>query len=423
MTPVSFTGACEARTDQGITDAAKKIGCEEDALLAVIAVETAGKGFDAQGRVKALFEPHRFYALLTGAKRAAAVKQGLAYAKWGTKPYPRDSYARIAAAVKIDEEAALKATSWGLGQIMGENCRACGFPTARAMLEAFKDSEDAQIMGMANFIVKNGLAKHLKSKNWKAFAQGYNGPGYVKNHYDTKLQAAYAHLSGPGTMARGLLSDVQSDDQVEDDAPAVDPDADSTSGADEVDKAFDNPPTEPDPIVPPPLPREKVRKIQERLQALNYAMVGKADGAFGASTVAAIAAFQHDHEIEVTGKLDPVTEEALWEEQEPREIPEARAAAKVAEVAERVPAVKENWLSKIWAAVLAGLSGFAAMVQGVLENIPGAQDMAGNVKAAFGSIPGWAYAAIVAAIAAFIWHKSHRSEQEAVKDFRTGRTS
>lgn len=37
-----------------------------------------------------LFEPHVFYRLLgKGAKRDAAVSAGLAYPKWGMKPYAR----------------------------------------------------------------------------------------------------------------------------------------------------------------------------------------------------------------------------------------------------------------------------------------------------------------------------------------------
>ncbi|MER8423279.1 N-acetylmuramidase domain-containing protein [Mesorhizobium sp. M1403] len=36
--------------------------------------------------------------------------------EWGEKPKPRDSYPRLKAACVIDETAALKSASWGLGQ-------------------------------------------------------------------------------------------------------------------------------------------------------------------------------------------------------------------------------------------------------------------------------------------------------------------
>ncbi|WP_280141978.1 N-acetylmuramidase domain-containing protein [Methylobacterium sp. yr668] len=45
-------------------------GVGEDEIHAVIDVEAAGNGFDKLKRPKMLFEPHRFYANLSGEKRA-----------------------------------------------------------------------------------------------------------------------------------------------------------------------------------------------------------------------------------------------------------------------------------------------------------------------------------------------------------------
>ncbi|MFO1151020.1 MAG: N-acetylmuramidase domain-containing protein [Alsobacter sp.] len=416
-----FHGAARKRTDNGIAKAAAKIGCEEAALRAVVEVEARGSGFDAQGRPKALFEPHRFYALLSGAKRARAVKQGLAYVKWGTKPYSRNSYDRIIAACAIDGEAALKATSWGLGQIMGENYRAAGFTSVQAMVTAFQASEDAQLMGMAAFIKSKGLDSALKALDWRTFAKGYNGAGYAKNAYHSKLARAY-QTSAP-VQVRGLLDMAQGDDDQPADDAAVVNGPDITSGADAVDEAFGNPPTQPDPPEEPPLAQEEVKALQLRLQKLNYAMVGKADGAYGPNTVAAVAAFQHEHDLTVTGHLDAATKAALWAEQKPRVLSEARAQASVQEVAERVPAVKANWLSKIWAGILAGVASLWSFIQGIADSFPSAQDMLGNVKGVLGDIPPWTYGILVAGAAAAIFWFSHKSEKEAVKDFRTGRTS
>ena len=41
------------------------------------------------------------------------------------------------------------------------------------------------------------MAEALRKKNWAAFAKAYNGPGYAKNQYDTKLAAAYASFATP----------------------------------------------------------------------------------------------------------------------------------------------------------------------------------------------------------------------------------
>lgn len=55
----------------------------------------------------------------------------------------------------------------------------------------YKD-EASQVDAMLRFIKVNGLLTHLKTRNWAAFAKGYNGAGYIKNQYHTKLAKAYA---------------------------------------------------------------------------------------------------------------------------------------------------------------------------------------------------------------------------------------
>jgi len=190
-----FTGAALPRSPQGLAAAAAKIGCEPAALQAVLSVEAAGSGFDALKRPKMLFEPHIFYGLLErheASKLGAAVKARIAYPKWGMRPYPKDSYPHLTQAVALDETLALDSASWGLGQLLGQNFAKAGYASPQAMVTAFAGGEDAQLTGMAAFIVKSGLADELRDKRWAAFARGYNGPAYARNHYDTKLATAYA---------------------------------------------------------------------------------------------------------------------------------------------------------------------------------------------------------------------------------------
>src|ERR1700754_5043488 len=128
----TFAGAAKRLDDLDLPKLGARIGVGEDEIHAFLDVETRGHGFDAQGRPVILFEPHVFYRNLSGAKRAQAVALGLAYAKWGERPYPKDSYPRLKAACAIDEAAALKSASWGLGQILGENFEAAGFHSVQA---------------------------------------------------------------------------------------------------------------------------------------------------------------------------------------------------------------------------------------------------------------------------------------------------
>jgi len=197
---MNFTGAARKVTPEEIDEIAFSLKVEPAAFRAVIAVEAAGSGFDKAGRPKAPFERHHFYKHLKDAPGllANAEAEGLAYPKWGTKPYPKGSdavYAEIERACAIDEEAALLSTSWGLGQIMGSNFKLAGCPSVFKMVEEACESEANQLSHMAAFIKAAGLQDELMTKNWAKFARGYNGPGYAQNAYDVKLAQAYGKYS------------------------------------------------------------------------------------------------------------------------------------------------------------------------------------------------------------------------------------
>jgi hypothetical protein len=192
---IPFAGAARRITAEDVARAATRLGCETAALRAVMAVESRNSGYDARRRPIILFEPHVFYRVLTPGKRIVASRAGLAYPRWGEKPYPPSSdgnYARLEAAIKIDEECAFRAVSIGLGQILGENFNATGHESAVSMFQAACESEGEQLEQMASFIEASGLAEHLRKKDWRAFALGYNGPGEKRNHYDALLARAYA---------------------------------------------------------------------------------------------------------------------------------------------------------------------------------------------------------------------------------------
>lgn len=189
---VQFAGRAKRLDDIDLPRIGATIGVGEDETHAVIEVEASGSGFDSQGRVKALYEPHKAYALSSGPVRAQLVGAGLAYPKWGQQPYPKDSYPRILKAAAIDETVALLSTSWGLGQVMGFNHAAAGYASPQAMVAAFADDEEHHLEAMIRFIVTNGLDDEIRRHDWAGFARGYNGSGYAKNQYDVKLRAAFA---------------------------------------------------------------------------------------------------------------------------------------------------------------------------------------------------------------------------------------
>jgi hypothetical protein len=190
---MNFKGKAKRIEDIDLPMIGRTIGVGEDEIHAILDVESAGTGFDSQGRPKMLFEPHVFWRELgPGPKRDAAAAQGLAYPCWKPGAYPKDSYPRLIKSMAIDENAALRSASWGLGQIMGFNHAAAGYPSARAMVEDFLDDEDRHLAAMVRFVVTNRLDDELRRHDWAGFARGYNGPGFAKNGYDRKLAAAFA---------------------------------------------------------------------------------------------------------------------------------------------------------------------------------------------------------------------------------------
>jgi hypothetical protein len=188
---MNFKGKAKRLDDIDLPRLAARIGVGEDEIHAVLDVETNGRGFDAKGRPRMLFEPHVFWRELgKGEGRDVAEKKGLAYPKW-RRDYPNDSYPRLLSAMSINEEAALRSASWGLGQIMGFNCIPAGYPSAKAMVQDFLDDEDRHLEAMVTFIASKKLDRFLRARDWKGFALGYNGRDFAANGYDRKLAAAF----------------------------------------------------------------------------------------------------------------------------------------------------------------------------------------------------------------------------------------
>lgn len=210
---MEFRGAALPLHPNDLEVVAGYLGCEVAVLRAVIQIESAGNGFQ-DGRPIILNEPHVFYRELgRGSKRDRAVSSGLAYRRWRTKPYPRTQEARydwLEKAIAIDPAAALRSCSYGLPQMMGFNAETCGFKDVFEFFEAMKHSEGAQVYAMARFIVSKRLQRHMRNKAWASFARGYNGAGYAKNGYHTKMARAYENR--PASEKR--VPPVPSDDAI-----------------------------------------------------------------------------------------------------------------------------------------------------------------------------------------------------------------
>lgn len=103
------------------------------------------------------------------------------------------------AASAVNDTLAMLCTYWGMYQIRGSNWRLCGAESVRDFVKKMSQSEDMQHRLFANYIKNTGLYRPLQAHDWAAFARAYNGEGYAKHGYHTRLAAAYARYSRRGT--------------------------------------------------------------------------------------------------------------------------------------------------------------------------------------------------------------------------------
>lgn len=347
---------------------AQEYGLEEAHLKTVIEVETSGKGFNASGWPEFLFEPHRFYANLKSQpnKLRDAIASGCAYPAWrGPGSYPKTLQLRIQQFLKaasIDETAAIKSASWGLGQIMGEECVEVGFQSPQLMLESFKESEGNQVRGMCNLIRARGLDKDLHNFPEMAacrhFALRYNGKAYEKNRYHIKLHDAYVRNSNASRIRETL-----------------DPMADGTLAFGEKDNKPDGP----------------IRQMQQKLKNLGYSL--KVDGVFGSGTRATILAWKANEGMDTTSPNMAPADLEMLNHSSPMPIPQERANATVEDLKPQSPIIQKTSLGQkimAWfglgtgAVGAAGSTGFLDQAQDVTNKAQQAKGIWGQFQYVLG---------------------------------------
>ena len=196
---LALVGKSEALTPEGFANVADLLSVKAPEIWAVLAVETSGCGFLPDRRPVILFERHIFHRLTGGQFDDGDISDLHA---GGYGPGGAHQFDRLNRALKKDRIAALKSASWGLGQIMGENFASSGFPDIETMVEKMCESEDSQLGAISSFLKASRLDGSLKAHDWTSFARGYNGPGFAKNNYDSRLRAEFQKYSS------GVLPDL-----------------------------------------------------------------------------------------------------------------------------------------------------------------------------------------------------------------------
>ena len=253
MPPLPFQGNAWALSPDGLGVVSQKLGVHAPEIWTVLAVETSGCGYLPDLRPQILYERHIFHRLTQGKYDdgdSSDPKAG-GYGAPGAHQYDR-----LALALVKDRSAALQSCSWGIGQIMGENYAVAGFPSMEQMVAAMSESEDQQLIAMANFMIGSHLSVSLQAHDWASFARGYNGPNYAIHRYDIRLNAEFQKYSAEG------------------------------------------------------LPDLNVRAAQLYLTYLHF-HPGPADGIAGKRTSSALADFQTQYRLTKTSIIDPETDAQL----------------------------------------------------------------------------------------------------------------
>lgn len=182
-----------------MVSAAASLGVDIASVFAVKDVESRGAGFLSDGRTVILFERHIMR------KRMAANGLTPTVISVAEQRYPTlinktpgaykggtAEHYRLSLAASIHRASALESCSWGLFQIMGYHWSALGYLDIEDFAEQMQRSEFNQLQAFVRFIkADKTLHNAIKTQDWPAFARRYNGPGYRKNKYDTRLADAY----------------------------------------------------------------------------------------------------------------------------------------------------------------------------------------------------------------------------------------
>ena len=191
-----------------VYEIARKLGAEFGVPAAHVAavMEVEAGGFYDPCQIR--FEGHYFDERLGPADRERARKAGLASPKVGGVKNPKSQEARyklLDRACVINRQAAIESTSWGIGQVMGAHWKALGFASINALEMEARSGLEGQARLMMRYVKVFGLLDELREGRWSAFARGYNGPGYRKNAYDSRMADAAARIGGRVAASDGML--------------------------------------------------------------------------------------------------------------------------------------------------------------------------------------------------------------------------
>jgi peptidoglycan/xylan/chitin deacetylase (PgdA/CDA1 family) len=193
-----------------IYEKALEIGVLPASVAAVMYVETSGEGFGEDGRMTIKFEPCTFYEMW-GRDHPGEFSQYFVCDRPNDKfrASPGENFGELHGdhlrewtafdlARTLDEDAAMKSISMGLGQIMGFNYYAIGYSSANEMFNALSNSTRSQLDALFLALSYRDAAGKscldpLKAGDYVSFANCYNGEGRDEEYGSKISQAAESY--------------------------------------------------------------------------------------------------------------------------------------------------------------------------------------------------------------------------------------
>lgn len=188
-----------------LTNLSKSLKIETAASVAVLSVESGGKGFGADGKVIIRFENHLFHRFWGTQNQktfddhfqfsSSAGWKGHMFRKnksdeWSTfhgnqqKEWEVLEFART-----LNSSAAIMSASFGLPQVIGSNFKRIGYNSPEEMLEYFEKNISYHIIALFDFFTPE-MKTYLRKKDFTSFAADYNGRGQA-TRYGGIIQTYY----------------------------------------------------------------------------------------------------------------------------------------------------------------------------------------------------------------------------------------
>lgn len=176
-----------------LSELGRQIGIDPYWLKAVLSQESNANSSAIR------FEPHLFNRFMNKKNRPERMphtprdpEQCRRSGKGCPTATPSESdKAAFETAYKIDKEAAIRSTSWGLGQVMGEHLLKIQPDPDKAVETFYRDSAGISASLLVKWFKQNPQAlQHAKNKDFKAFSLIYNGPA-APSSYWAKLERGY----------------------------------------------------------------------------------------------------------------------------------------------------------------------------------------------------------------------------------------